>query len=434
MTTATWTTEPAVRRGPGPFLAVRDLTVDFRTEDGVVHAVDNLSFDLEKGTTLGIVGESGSGKSVTNLTILGLHNPESTTIQGEIWLEDQELVSASRATMERLRGNRIAMIFQDPLTALSPYHTVGRQIAEVYRRHKGASKREARERAIEMLRRVGIPQPQRRVDDYPHHFSGGMRQRAMIAMALVCDPDLLIADEPTTALDVTVQAQILDLLKDLQQQFGTSIILITHDLGVVANTAHNVLVMYAGRAVERGTVREVLREPRHPYTWGLLSSMPSLRSPLDVPLVPVRGTPPSLLSPPPGCPFHPRCDFVDLAGREFCEGERPELTPEHGHADACHLPLRTKGEILAERAAGALAATKAAGGAARDASGGTGEDASCGAAPGAATGAAEGATGDATKGATGAVEGTAEDPAGDAAGRESAGGASAAGADRGEQS
>ncbi len=362
MTTATWTTEPAVRRGPGPFLAVRDLTVDFSTEDGVVHAVDNLSFDLEKGTTLGIVGESGSGKSVTNLAILGLHNPETAKVQGEIWLEDQELVSAGRATMERLRGNRIAMIFQDPLTALSPYHSVGRQIAETYRRHKGASKREARDRAIEMLRRVGIPRPEVRVDDYPHHFSGGMRQRAMIAMALVCDPDLIIADEPTTALDVTVQAQILDLLKDLQQQMGTSIILITHDLGVVANAAHDVLVMYAGRAVERGTVREVLREPRHPYTWGLLSSMPSLRSPLDVPLVPVRGTPPSLLTPPSGCPFHPRCDFVDLAGGEFCAGERPALTPERGHADACHLTPVQKQEILAERSAGALATIKAAGG------------------------------------------------------------------------
>jgi peptide/nickel transport system ATP-binding protein len=349
VSTLTWSGEPAIGRGPGSFLSVRDLTVDFSTMDGTVHAVDHLSFDVEKGTTLGIVGESGSGKSVTNLAILGLNDPAHTQTSGEIWLEDQELVTADRSTLEKLRGDRIAMIFQDPLTSLSPFHTVGRQISEVYRKHKGASRREARDRAIEMLTRVGIPQPKLRVDDYPHHFSGGMRQRAMIAMALVCDPDLLIADEPTTALDVTVQAQILDLLKDLQQQLGTSIILITHDLGVVAGAAHNVLVMYAGRAAERGTVRDVLRQPRHPYTWGLLSSMPNLRSPVDVPLKPVRGTPPSLLSPPSGCPFHPRCDYTELAGRELCYEERPELSPEHGHGDACHLTVQQKQDIFAEQ-------------------------------------------------------------------------------------
>ncbi|WP_433497044.1 ABC transporter ATP-binding protein [Sphaerimonospora sp. CA-214678] len=330
---------------PGPFLSVRDLSVEFNTEDGIVHAVDGLSFDLEKGTTLGIVGESGSGKSVTNLAILGLHDPDHTKIGGEIWLEDRELTGAGRGTMERLRGNRISMIFQDPLTALSPFHTIGRQIGEVYRKHRGASKKEARERAIEMLSRVGIPQPATRVDHYPHEFSGGMRQRAMIAMALVCDPDLVIADEPTTALDVTVQAQILDLLKELQQQTGTAVILITHDLGVVADTADRILVMYAGRAVERGTVREVLSEPRHPYTWGLLSSMPRLTSSVDVPLKPVRGTPPSLLSPPPGCPFHPRCDHQELAGAGLCRTERPEISPATGHGDACHLTLRQKTEI-----------------------------------------------------------------------------------------
>ncbi|WP_327045084.1 MULTISPECIES: ABC transporter ATP-binding protein [unclassified Microbispora] len=345
MTTVSWSGEPGTSRGPGPFLSVRDLSVEFDTEDGVVHAVDGLSFDLEKGTTLGIVGESGSGKSVTNLAILGLHNPAYTRIGGEIWLEDKELISAERTTMEKLRGDRVAMIFQDPLTALSPFHTIGRQIGEVFRKHRGASKKEARDRAVEMLRRVGIPQPEVRVDHYPHEFSGGMRQRAMIAMALVCDPDLLIADEPTTALDVTVQAQILDLLKDLQQQFGTSIILITHDLGVVANTADNVLVMYAGRAAERGTVREVLREPRHPYTWGLLSSMPRLNSSVDVPLKPVRGTPPSLLNPPSGCPFHPRCDYPRLAGPELCFGQRPDVSPETGHGDACYLTLAQKSEL-----------------------------------------------------------------------------------------
>ncbi|TQS30962.1 ABC transporter ATP-binding protein [Microbispora sp. KK1-11] len=345
MTTVSWSGEPGTSRGPGPFLSVRDLSVEFSTEDGIVHAVDGLSFDLEKGTTLGIVGESGSGKSVTNLAILGLHDPAHTKIGGEIWLEDQELISASRGTMEKLRGNRVAMIFQDPLTALSPFHTIGRQIGEVYRKHKGASKKEARDRAVEMLRRVGIPQPETRVDHYPHEFSGGMRQRAMIAMALVCDPDLLIADEPTTALDVTVQAQILDLLKELQQQFGTAIILITHDLGVVAGTADNVLVMYAGRAAERGTVREVLREPRHPYTWGLLSSMPRLNSSVDVPLRPVRGTPPSLLNPPSGCPFHPRCDYPELAGPELCFKQRPSISPETGHGDACYLTLGQKREL-----------------------------------------------------------------------------------------
>ncbi|GAA3011525.1 ABC transporter ATP-binding protein [Streptosporangium longisporum] len=329
-----------------PFLSVRDLTVDFHTEDGVVHAVDGLSFDVEKGTTLGIVGESGSGKSVTNLTVLGLHNPETTKVGGEIRLDGEELIGASRSTMERLRGNKVAMIFQDPLTSLSPYHTIGKQISEVYRKHTGASRGEARARAIEMLTRVGIPQPKTRVDDYPHQFSGGMRQRAMIAMALVCDPDLLIADEPTTALDVTVQAQILDLLKELQDQAGTSIILITHDLGVVANTAHEVLVMYAGRAVERGTVREVLHEPRHPYTWGLMASMPRLTGPVDVPLRPVRGTPPSLLNVPPGCPFHPRCDYKELAGPELCRSERPELSPHRGHGDACYLTLAQKREIV----------------------------------------------------------------------------------------
>nr|WP_221473293.1 ABC transporter ATP-binding protein [Planomonospora venezuelensis] len=326
-------------------MSVRDLTVDFHTEDGVVHAVDGLSFDVEKGTTLGIVGESGSGKSVTNLAVLGLHNPETAKISGEIRLDGEELIGAPRSTMERLRGNKVAMIFQDPLTSLSPYHTIGRQIGEVFRRHTGASRAASRDRAIEMLTRVGIPQPKVRVDDYPHQFSGGMRQRAMIAMALVCDPDLLIADEPTTALDVTVQAQILDLLRDLQEQTGTAIIMITHDLGVVSGTAHEVLVMYAGRAVERGTVREVLGEPRHPYTWGLLASMPRLSAPVDVPLLPVRGTPPSLINVPPGCPFHPRCDYTDLAGPELCRGERPELSPHRGHGDACYLTLAQKQEI-----------------------------------------------------------------------------------------
>ncbi|WP_431042398.1 ABC transporter ATP-binding protein [Streptomyces sp. P1-3] len=330
---------PAPHAGDA-FLSVRDLYVHFATEDGTVKAVDGLSFDLARGRTLGIVGESGSGKSVTNLAVLGLHDPRHTTIRGEILLDGQELTGAPERTLERLRGNTMAMIFQDSLTALSPYHTIGRQIAEPFRKHTGASRREARQRAAEMLEKVGIPNARLRVDDYPHQFSGGMRQRAMIAMSLICNPDLLIADEPTTALDVTVQAQILDLLKDLQQEYGSAIILITHDLGVVANTADDLLVMYAGRAVERGTVREVLRDPQHPYTWGLLASMPRLTSAVDRPLTPIPGTPPSLLDPPGGCPFHPRCAHTAVAGEDRCAEERPLLP--RGRGAACHLSAESR--------------------------------------------------------------------------------------------
>ncbi|MFF4220463.1 MULTISPECIES: ABC transporter ATP-binding protein [Actinomycetes] len=332
------------------FLSVRDLSVRFSTEDGTVRAVDGLSFALERGRTLGIVGESGSGKSVTNLAVLGLHDPRTTEIRGEILLDGQELTGAPESVLEKLRGNKAAMVFQDSLTALSPYYTVGRQIAEPYRKHTGASRREARLRAVEMLRRVGIPQPELRVDDYPHQFSGGMRQRAMIAMALVCDPELLIADEPTTALDVTVQAQVLDLLGELQQETGAAIILITHDLGVVAGTVDDLLVMYAGRAVEQGPVREVLRAPRHPYTWGLLGSMPRLSASVEEPLTPIPGTPPSLLAPPPGCPFHPRCayvSYVDGGAGDRCRTERPELPP--GRGAACHLTEERQRSVFAEQ-------------------------------------------------------------------------------------
>jgi peptide/nickel transport system ATP-binding protein len=332
-----------------PFLSVRDLHVRFATEDGTVKAVDGLSFDLARGRTLGIVGESGSGKSVTNLAVLGLHNPRNTEISGEIVLDGQELTGASTRTLEKLRGAKMSMIFQDSLTALSPYYTVGRQIAEPFRKHTGASRKEARERAVEMLGRVGIPQPRTRVDDFPHQFSGGMRQRAMIALALVCDPELLIADEPTTALDVTVQAQILDLLKDLQQQTGTAIIFITHDLGVVADICDDVLVMYAGRCVEQGTVRDILKTPQHPYAWGLLSSIPHLKSSVDVPLQPIGGTPPSLLDPPSGCPFHPRCAFRAEVGGTRCQDERPALDLRSGRGSACHLDAERKRAIFAER-------------------------------------------------------------------------------------
>jgi peptide/nickel transport system ATP-binding protein len=334
-----------------PFLSVRDLKVHFSTEDGIVKAVDGLSFDLEKGKTLGIVGESGSGKSVTNMAILGLHDPRNTALDGEILLDDKELITATEKELERLRGNKMSMIFQDALASLSPYHTIGAQIAETYRKHTGCSKKEARTRAIEMLRRVGIPQPDARVDDYPHQFSGGMRQRAMIAMALVCDPELLIADEPTTALDVTVQAQIMDLLKDLQQEFGTAIIFITHDLGVIADIADDVLVMYGGRCVERGTKKEVLQTPQHPYTLGLLSSMPSLDGPVDVPLSPIPGSPPSLLNPPSGCRFHPRCAFADQVAGGRCSSERPVLDIVDGRGSACHLTPEQKSELFSDHAA-----------------------------------------------------------------------------------
>ncbi|KIZ14274.1 ABC transporter ATP-binding protein [Streptomyces natalensis] len=347
MTTLTKTEDAPVPAGPDPFLSVRDLHVRFSTEDGIVKAVDGLSFDLERGKTLGIVGESGSGKSVTNLAVLGLHNPKSAEITGEITLDGQELTGAREKTLEKLRGNKMAMIFQDALAALSPYYTVGRQIAEPFIKHTGASKREGRQRAIEMLTKVGIPQPNLRVDDYPHQFSGGMRQRAMIAMALVCNPALLIADEPTTALDVTVQAQILDLLKDLQQEFGSAIILITHDLGVVADTADDLLVMYAGRAVERGSVKEILTQPQHPYTWGLLSSMPRLSSDVNEALNPIPGAPPSLLDPPTGCAFHPRCGFVDQVGGASCTSERPPLAL--GRAAACHLNAEQKQTFFTEQ-------------------------------------------------------------------------------------
>ncbi|MFF4748911.1 ABC transporter ATP-binding protein [Streptomyces sp. NPDC002514] len=346
MSTLTKTEGAPVPASEETFLSVRDLQVTFSTEDGPVKAVDGLSFDVQRGRTLGIVGESGSGKSVTNLTVLGLHNPLSTTIDGEILLDGKELITASQKELEKLRGNRMAMIFQDPLTALSPFYTVGRQIAEPFMKHTGASKKAAWERAVEMLAKVGIPNPKERAKDYPHQFSGGMRQRAMIAMALVCDPDLLIADEPTTALDVTVQAQILDLLKDLQQEFGSAIVFITHDLGVIADMADDIMVMYAGRAVERGTVDDVLRAPQHPYTWGLLNSMPRLDSDIDTPLTPIPGSPPSLLNPPSGCRFHPRCTFQDRVGGTRCVDENPPLGPDR--AAACHLTAEQKRTIFIE--------------------------------------------------------------------------------------
>ena len=322
------------------FLSVRDLVVHFPTVDGVVKATEGLSYELERGKTLGIVGESGSGKSVSSSAILGLHRGTNAQVSGEILLDGVDLLKINDESIRRKRGREVSMIFQDPLSAMHPYYTVGNQIMEAYRIHHDVSKKQARARTIEMLERVGIPQPDRRVDDYPHQFSGGMRQRAMIAMALINDPGLLIADEPTTALDVTVQAQILDLLQDLQREFNSAIIIITHDLGVVAEMADDVLVMYAGRAVEYGPTKEILVHPEMPYTWGLLSSVPDVVGDTDAKLIPIRGNPPSLLTPPPGCPFHPRCDHRDKVPGDLCRTTLPELTPARAggnHTKRCHL-------------------------------------------------------------------------------------------------
>ncbi|MFF5082200.1 ABC transporter ATP-binding protein [Actinoplanes sp. NPDC000266] len=329
-----------------PFLEIKDLNVRFETDDGIVQAVTGSTFSLEKGQTLGIVGESGSGKSVTSLAVLGLHRTRSNAkVSGEIWLDDKELVTATDEEVRKLRGGKMSMIFQDPLSAMHPYFTVGSQIVEAYRvHHPGVNKKVARERAIDMLARVGIPQPERRFNDYAHQFSGGMRQRAMIAMSLVNDPALLIADEPTTALDVTVQAQILDLIRDLQEEFGSAVIMITHDLGVVAELADEVLVMYGGKVIEKGPAVDVFQQPQHPYTWGLLGSMPRLDREVRDRLNPVKGTPPSLINLPHGCAFNPRCPYAGRNGdRSFTE--TPELRGDI-HKVACHLPAEERTKIF----------------------------------------------------------------------------------------
>jgi peptide/nickel transport system ATP-binding protein len=314
------------------FLDVRDLRVHFPTDDGVVKAVDGLSFSLERGKRLGIVGESGSGKSVTSLSIMGLHKAGAAKISGEIWLGGQELVSAGPEQVRKLRGRTMAMIFQDPLSAMHPYYSVGQQIVEAYRLHHDVSKRDARARAVELLDRVGIPQAARRFDDYPHHFSGGMRQRAMIAMALSCNPELLIADEPTTALDVTVQAQILDLIRDLQAEFDSAVIIITHDLGVVAELADDILVMYGGRAIETGAAADVFATPQHPYTKRLLDSRPTIGGRRGV-ADPIPGAPPDPRDPPEGCTFRPRCPYA----ADACLTEPPLAEVLPGRRSACHF-------------------------------------------------------------------------------------------------
>jgi peptide/nickel transport system ATP-binding protein len=349
---------PARPRDAGrAFLDVRDLAVHFQTEDGLVRSVDGISFQVERGRTLGIVGESGSGKSVTSLSLLGLHKrPDrrgrgGARVSGEIWLDGEELVSMPPEKLQALRGDKMAMIFQDPLSAMHPYYTVGAQIAEAYLVHNKVSKSVARKRAIEMLDRVGIPQPNSRVDDYPHQFSGGMRQRAMIAMALVCNPQLLIADEPTTALDVTVQAQILDLMRDLQREFNSALIIITHDLGVVAELADEIMVMYGGKAIEYGPAKTVFTSPEHPYTWGLLGSMPRLDRAVQDRLLPIPGNPPSLINVPSGCAFHPRCAFAELTGGRSSD-EVPELVATaRDHLVRCHLRPDQRRRLFAEQIA-----------------------------------------------------------------------------------
>ncbi len=334
-----------------PFLQVSDLTVHFPTDDGLVRAVDGLSFNLEKGKTLGIVGESGSGKSVASLAIMGLHRGTRARLDGEIWLDGQDLTKLGHEELRGLRGRKMAMIFQDPLSAMHPYYTVGQQLIEAMRVHQRVSAKAARVTAIDMLERVGIPNPATRVDQYPHEFSGGMRQRAMIAMSLINSPELLIADEPTTALDVTVQAQILDLMRDLQREFGSAIIMITHDLGVVAEIADDVLVMYGGRAVEYAEVDELFHRPDHPYTWGLLSSMPRLDRHRRGRLIPVPGSPPSLINVPPGCAFHPRCAFREFAPLP-CDVDVPALLEGHpNHEARCHIPAARRAELFTERVA-----------------------------------------------------------------------------------
>jgi peptide/nickel transport system ATP-binding protein len=320
-----------------PLLDVKNLKTYFRTDDGIVHAVDGVSFSVEKGKTLAIVGESGCGKSVTCMTIMGLNAKRNTMTEGEALFKDRDLLKLDPDELRKIRGNEISMIFQDPMTSLNPVYTIGAQLREAVQLHENVSKQVANSRSVEMLKAVAIPRAETRMDDYPHQFSGGMRQRVMIAMALVNNPDLLIADEPTTALDVTTQAQILKLMNQLQRDFGSAIILVTHDLGVVAETADDVMVMYAAKAVEKGGYEDIFYRPEHPYTWGLLNSLPRLVAE-GADLKPIPGTPPSLLQPPSGCRFHLRCTYAFSP----CIPEVPELLAVGGesasdHSVACHL-------------------------------------------------------------------------------------------------
>jgi len=327
--------------GKKPLLEVQDLKMYFHTRDGVVKAVNGVSYSLDAGKTLGIVGESGSGKSVTAMTLMGLIDMPPGKIEGgDVLYRGESLISASDKAMQKIRGNKIAMIFQDPMTSLNPVYKIGHQLAEPLRIHKGMKRREAWARAVELLRMVGIPNPEQRVKEYPHQFSGGMRQRVMIAMALACDPDVLIADEPTTALDVTIQAQIIQLMQDLQKESNSAIVMITHDLGVVADMVDDVLVMYAGRPVEFGPIDDVFYKPSHPYTWGLMGSLPRSSGDLTekTELRPIEGMPPSLINLPSGCSFHPRCPYA----KEVCAQKDPamvEISQGAGkaHRARCHF-------------------------------------------------------------------------------------------------
>jgi len=321
-----------------PFLVVQDLSVTFPTEDGSVQAVDGVSFSVERGKTLAIVGESGSGKSVTAQAIMGLLDRRLSSVTGHAWLDGRDLVAMDDDEVRHERGSRMAMIFQDPMSSLHPFYRIGAQLSEAVLVHQKVSKQAAREQALEMLNRVGIPDPRTRIDSYPHQLSGGMRQRVMIAMALINSPALLIADEPTTALDVTVQAQILELIADLQQEFDTAVIMITHDLGIVADIADQVAVMYGGRIVEAAVVDDIFYRPQMPYTLGLLASVPRLDQVRTERLDPIPGNPPSPISLPPGCVFQPRCAYSDRVADHACEGIRPELIDiGGGHAVRCHL-------------------------------------------------------------------------------------------------
>jgi peptide/nickel transport system ATP-binding protein len=335
-----------------PLLAIDDLRVRFHTPDGEVQAVRGISLAVPRGGALGVVGESGSGKSVSMLSVLGLTRSRTTHIEGSIRFEGRELATASDSELRRVRGGEVGMVFQDPLSSLHPFFRVGTQLVEALRTHQEVTRAAARERAIELLGMVGIPEPRRRVDSYPHEYSGGMRQRAMIAMALANEPKLLIADEPTTALDVTVQAQILELIARLRADLGMALVLITHDLGVVAQVADEIAVMYAGEIVERGPKEAIFGGPEHPYTWGLLRSIPRLDRPRDEELVPIAGRPPSLISPPSGCGFHPRCPYVRRAHTQT----HPELVAAGAGGDhevRCLLPAETRRALWRKLADGA---------------------------------------------------------------------------------
>jgi peptide/nickel transport system ATP-binding protein len=330
-------------------LEVKNLNVEFTTDDGVVHAVNNVSYKVERGKTLAIVGESGSGKSVSSLAVMGLLTGSNAKVTGEVFFNETELVGSDPEVVRKLRGDEIAMIFQDPLSALHPYYTIGTQLIEAVLVHNDIKDDAAHARAKEMLERVGIPSVDQRMDEYPHQLSGGMRQRVMIAMALINDPEVLIADEPTTALDVTVQAQILDLLRELQKEFGTAIVLITHDLGVVADLADEVMVMYGGSVVEHAEVRDLYYQPQMPYTWGLLASVPQI-SDKQGQLDPIPGSPPSLLRLPPGCVFAPRCTFKDQVPGAKCSTDFPDLiSVSENHEARCHLTKDQRTSIRIER-------------------------------------------------------------------------------------